>query len=128
MTTLTLGDLIAMERRPYLHLEGATFYPAIVSYLLGVDRADPEVLRGFAEFVSVSYERNCVLAWHAALLRRSGLRFEDVGLESGSYGLVEAHKQAIADLFSTLRDFAEVVQAGGLDAVLAEYQQLANRD
>lgn len=122
---VTLDELFKLERRGGMYLLAPQWYPAIAGYLSGVERADPEVLYGFQEYVSVTYERNAVLAWPSALLNACGLEARQVGMLPDDPGEPEAHALAIRTLFSVLRDFAAVVEAGGLDAVIDEFDELS---
>lgn len=121
---LTLADLISLEGRMSQYMVGSHLYPAVAAYFRGIEHADGDVLRGFGEFVSVTYERTTQLGWESAMLPAWGLRAGQVGLLRDEPGTPEAHAAAIRGLFSALREFADIVDAGQLDAVLAEFATL----
>lgn len=122
-TNLKLRDLIAVERHPSMYFPGASFYPTVVAYLLGAQRADPSVLHGFQEFVSVSHEPTGTVGWPAAILRAWDISPAQLGFQSkGDFGDPEIHKQAIEGLFAELRRFADLVESGGLPDILAQHE------
>ena len=122
---LTLADLISLEDQRGRYIVGPDLYPSVASYLAAFQRTDPALLFGFREFVSVRYERTTKHNWPTAMLGTWGLRAEQVGLARGSVGEPDAHELAIRGLFHALRQFAEVVDSGGLEAVLAEFATLS---
>jgi hypothetical protein len=121
---LTLADLISLEEQRGRYIVGPDLYPSVASYLAAFQRTDPPLLFGFREFVSVRYERTTKHNWPTAMLGTWGLNAAQVGLVSNTPGEPDAHELAIRGLFNALRQFAEVVDSGGLEAILTEFATL----
>lgn len=121
---ITLNDVMALERRRGMWIQGGDVYMCVATYLLGLSRAQQDLLRGLVEYVAVSRSGNVTQGWPQGVLMDGSFSEDEIRQLVCVTASPDLNGRAIEALFRALADYRSVRESGGMDVFLEEYARL----
>lgn len=122
---LTLADVQGLSERRSMHFPGGHLYVALVAYIHGMERGQPDLLYGFTEWLAVTRSRSIALGWSGAVLTETFGREERNLLLEGDPD-PERNARAIDLLFEALEEFRQLREQGRVREFIAKFEDMMN--